>query len=133
MLKRPEAARAGDRLRHHRGILAEHAAGIERDVKLAAAFLLDLGRRLLRADHHWMPIGKGGTIFVAEFGGVGRPMQNRRRSKRSSGGDRGARQQCAAAHRHFLHALWSAITLEPSRPLAASQAFRGIWPKDFHE
>src|SRR5947209_5747939 len=55
---------------------------------------------LATASRERITIGKGGTVFVAEFGGIRRPMQDCRCGDRRPGGNRSARKEDATGQRH---------------------------------
>ena len=91
---------AGDGLRDHRRVLAEHAVGVERDGQPAVALLLDPVHRLAGADAHRMPVGQRGAAFVIELGGMGGVAQNEGRRNQGPGGNTGPREQGPTRHAH---------------------------------
>jgi len=66
---------AGDRLRDHRGIAAEQAVGVKRDVEPPATLLLDERHGFAQTDRHRMAIGERAAAFKRELGRAGRPVQ----------------------------------------------------------
>jgi hypothetical protein len=94
--------RAGDRLRDHRGVLAEHAVGIEGDVEPAAALLLDFRDCLAAADAHRVAVGQRRAAFIGEFRRLAAPGEEGGGGDRGRGGNAGARQQGSARYTHSV-------------------------------
>ena len=77
--------------------------GIQVMSSLPPALFLDLGRRLLGRGSPSDGLRAAPCRICRRIGGMGRPVQDRRRSERAGSGERSARQERAARlHRHLL-------------------------------